>query len=214
MLEPLLDGLAAFVDGAQDEVSIALEIEAERNDTSPDGIMRRTVEEVLLSPYFQGMAIKMIADKQMWDNSINKYGQKLPKYAPDTIRKKAKLGFPANKLDRYTNYWTGKLRKYCIKVAVDLTNDTYDFKVFDYPNDQDSIPMAEMDDEQRMSFETPEGFKAYSTFIPPDRIGLTEDNILVFEAAVREEVASRLDEWQARRLREAGLDPEIYGFID
>lgn len=138
---------------------------------------------------------------------------KLPRYKPDTIRKKAKLGFPADKLERYTNYWTGTLRKYCIKVAVFLEEDRYDFKVFDYPNDQDSIPLSEMDDAQMASFTPPRGFKAYSTFIPPDRIGLTSENIEYFEDLVREEVADRLDRWQAERLRQAGIDPEIYGFL-
>lgn len=212
MLEPLLNGLAALADDASYEVETVRQIEEERNDTSPDSIMMQTVQDVLLSSYFQGLAIKLITDDQMWENSINKYGMKLPKYKPATIRKKAKLGFPPDKLDRYTNYWTGTLRNHCIKVAVFLSEDRYDFKVFDYPNSEDSVPLAEMDGDMMDNFSAPNGFKPYSLFIPSDRIGLTEENIAFFESLVKEEVADRLDRWEAERLREAGIDPEMYGF--
>lgn len=211
MLEPLLNGLAALADDASYEVETVRQIEEERNDASPDSIMMQTVQDVLLSSYFQGLAIKLITDDQMWENSINKYGMKLPKYKPATIRKKAKLGFPPDKLDRYTNYWTGTLRNHCIKVAVFLSEDRYDFKVFDYPNSEDSVPLAESDLPTIVSA-LGMGVKPYSLFIPPDRIGLTEENIDYFESLVKEEVADRLDRWEAERLREAGIDPEIYGF--
>ena len=212
MLEPLFDRLEGIVDGIQEELDIVRMIQEERNDNSPDSIKLRTVEEVLYE--FQGDAVRMIVGDQMWDKSINMYGQRLPKYKPDTVRKKAKIaGYPADKLLYYTNFWTGVMANYCIKIRVSLTGDSYDFKLYDYPNNEDQVlPLSDAEEMPPLD-ELPRGFKPYSLFVPPDRIGLTDENIAIFEEEVMREVADRLDRWQYKRLQEEGITPENYGFF-
>lgn len=189
LLPGLLDELDAYADSVREETAIVQELEEERRSASPGSIMMQTVEDVLLDPDFMAMAITMITDDQMWDRQINMYGMKLPRYKPSTLRKKVKLGHPPDKLVNYTNYWTGRMRNEAVKVAVDVSSDSYDFRVFDVPG------------------------KMYSQFIPPDRIGLTDENREVFEYWVRQEVQERLDMWMADQLRMNGIDPVRYGYI-
>ena len=193
-MEGPLDGLCNVLDdyaaSIEDEIAIVRELEEEKSSANPEGVMMQCVAGVLESPEFQAMAIRMIADDQMWGEQINMYGQKLPRYKPSTIRKKAKLGFPPDKLVNYTNYWTGRMRNHAIKVAVDLSNNSYDFKVFDVPG------------------------KAYSEFIPPDRIGLTDENREMFEWMVMREVQTELDRWMYEQLSMRGIRPEKYGYFN
>ena len=189
-LDGLCDVLDEYAASIEEETAIVRELEEEKSSDAPGGVMMQCVADVLESPEFQAMAIRMIADDQMWEQQINMYGQKLPRYKPSTVRRKAKLGFPADKLINYTNYWTGRMRNHAIKVAVDLADNSYEFRVFDVPG------------------------KAYSEFIPPDRIGLTDENREMFERMVMREVQRELDAWMYQQLSSRGIRPEKYGYFN
>lgn len=140
---------------------------AEMNSNDPDSIRMRTLRDILESPEFYEVGIRLIAMNQLWENQVNRYGQKLPLYRPDTIRKKAKLGHPADKLVNYTNYWTGGFYNEGINVEVNLQGDSYDFVIVG----------------------------KWANFIPEDRVGLTEENQEYFEQIVGEELRRRLNRW-------------------
>lgn len=139
----------------------------EMNSNDPSSIRMQTLRDILLSPEFYEIGIRLIAQNQLWENQVNRYGQKLPLYKPDTIRKKNKLGHPADKLVNYTNYWTGGFYNEGINVEVNLEGNSYDFTIVG----------------------------KWANFIPEDRVGLTPENQEVFEAQVAEELNRRLNRW-------------------
>ena len=169
-LQDLGDNINRFEQRLLEEVN---ELAAECNSSDPDSIRMRTREEIVNSPEFYAMALQMVAKDQLWDNQINCYGEKLPLYKPDTIRKKAKLGHDATKLVNYTNYWTGGFTNRGIAIYADREMNVINFEVR----------------------------PPYDAFIPSDRGALTEENYLRFQAAVNEELDRRLKRWFREQLR-------------
>ena len=94
--------------------------------------------------------IRMVRDEQLWGEQIDMYSRKLPEYRPDTIRKKAKIGHPANKLVNYTENWSGAFYEEGLEVQIFADTDSY------------GIGRTDRRD--------------YFQYIPDEYIGLTEDN--------------------------------------
>ena len=150
----------------------------EMYSSDPNSVGRRTLVEILESPQIHIYGIRLIVNDQLWENQINRYGQKLPLYKPDTIRKKAKLGHPADKLVNYTNYWTGAFADQGVTIEVNQENDWFDFIIVG----------------------------KWASFIPEDRVGLTDENEAKFRAVVQEEWKNRMSDWFINELMTRDLD--------
>ena len=165
---PTLDDLQRFLKVSLPAISDKIEELVEQcNSSDPDSIRMRTREEIVNSPDFYIMALQMVVGNQLWDNQVNCYGEKLPLYKPDTIRKKAKLGHDASKLVNYTNYWTGRFYNEGIAIIADRDMNEVNFEIR----------------------------PPYDAFIPDDRAGLTQENFERFQDAVNEEMDRRLAIW-------------------
>lgn len=153
-------------------------LEEEMFSHDPNSIGRRTLVEILETQEMYSYGIYLIANDQLWEEQINRYGEKLPLYKPDTIRKKNKLGHPADKLVRYTNYWTGAFTNQGIVIEVDLDRAWYDFVIRG----------------------------KWAEFIPEDRVGLTPENEEKFKAYVEQEWRRRMQIWFNHELRTRDLN--------
>lgn len=124
-----LNNLGNYInEGIEEYNTLSDESEDFFHSTDPSSRRMQLLEEILMSERAYKEGIRIITDTQLI-KSIDKYGQELPRYKPDTIRKKAKLGFPPDLLVNYTELWTGEFYNSGINIQVDLASDFYDFFV-------------------------------------------------------------------------------------
>jgi len=170
-LDALFDALDDDLNGITEEFD---DFEQEQdeffNSTDPDSIRMQTLEDILYSADAYELGIHFIAENQLWDEQIDRYSRRLPQYKPDTIRKKAKLGHPPDKLVNYTEMWTGAFYNEGIQIEVDRSRDFFDF------------------------FKTDR--RSYFAYIPDDVVGLTQENEESFKYIIGEWLNERLlDYW-------------------
>ena len=146
------------------------------NSVDADSRRMQLLEEILYSEDAYELGITLIAQNQLWENNVNRYGEKLPKYSPHTIAKKQRIaGYPANKLDRYTNYWTGAFYNEGIAIEVNRRQDFFDFFITDR--------------------------RSYFQYIPDDRVGLTPENEEYFKDVIGEWLNERLmQDWMLNEM--------------
>lgn len=139
------------------------------NSTDPDSIRMLTLEEILYSSDAYELGIMLIANNQLWENQINRYGEPLPLYKPRTVRYKVKRGVPADKRVRYTEFDTGAFYNEGIQIEVNRATDFFDFFITDR--------------------------RDYFAYIPDDVVGLTPENEEIFKYQIGEWLNERLMEY-------------------
>lgn len=143
--------------------------------------------EVMESDTALLLALRYILNDQLWENQIDMYGRKLPRYKPDTIRKKAKLGHPADKLVNYTERWTGAFYQEGVYVEVDAARDQYTF-------------------ENTFS-------RSYFQYIPEDVFGMTDENFESYQSLMSLEVERAQKRYINRRVRESQYAEILQGLM-
>lgn len=177
------DAFNEFFDICQDEIkdmSDELELFDQEQDeffnsTDPNSFRMMTLEDILYSDDAYALGIMLIANNQLWENQINRYGEPLPLYKPRTIRYKVQRGVPPEKRVRYTEFDTGAFYNEGIQIEVNRSQDFFDF------------------------FKTDR--RGYFEYIPDDVVGLTQENEEIFKYQIGEWLNERLwDYWVANNL--------------
>lgn len=148
-----------FVSELKEAASLLAEVTRDAAEGRVGAEIRRSV---LLSDETLALARRYITENQLWDNQIDMYGVKAPKYSPDTIRKKARLGYSADKLDRYTQKWNGAF--YDDGIIIEIDEGADEWKIVN------SLAMP------------------HFQYIPDRYIGLTDENYDAFMEFVNDRV--------------------------
>lgn len=180
MFEPEIE----FTQEMEEAIDFYREL-VEEVTSGPMGMQIRT--EVMESDEALILALKYITVDQLWENQIDMYGRKLPRYKPDTIRKKAKLGHSADKLVNYTERWTGRFYNEGIYVFVDAANDRY-------------------------SFENTNAL-SYFHFIPDEYIGMTDENFESYSSLMSDEVEEAQKRYINRAISQSRYANIIQGLM-
>lgn len=143
--------------------------------------------EVMESDEALILALRYITVEQLWGAQIDMYGQKTPSYKPDTIRKKAKLGHPADKLVNYTQRWTGRFYNQGIYIEVDAARDQY-------------------------TFENTNAL-SYFQYIPDDYLGMTDENFESYSALMSSEVEKAQKRYINQKVQESVYSDILQGLM-
>lgn len=173
-----------FTQEIEDAIDFYREL-VEEATNGPAGQEIRT--EVMESDAALILALQYITVNQLWENQINMYGQKAPTYKPDTIRKKAKLGHPADKLVNYTQRWTGRFYNEGIYIEVDAARDQYTF--------ENTFALS------------------YFEYIPDEYIGMTEENFESYSAQMSYEVERAQKRYINRKVQESPYSEILQGLM-
>lgn len=180
MFEPEIE----FTQEMEEAIDFYREV-VEEATTGPMGMQIRA--EVMESDEALILALRYITAEQLWGEQINMYGQKAPAYKPSTIRKKAKLGHPADKLVNYTQRWTDRFYNQGIYIEVDASRDQYTFE---------------------NTFALP-----YFQYIPDEYIGMTEENFESYSSLMSYEVEEAQKRYINQAIRESQYADIIQGLM-
>ena len=170
------------------EIEEAIEFYRELVEDATTGIAGQEIRvEVMESDEALISALKYITVDQLWGEQINQYGEKAPEYKPDTIRKKAKLGHPSDKLVHYTQRWSGRFYNEGIYIEVDAARDRYTF--------ENTFALS------------------YFQYIPDDYLGMTQDNFDSYEAEMSYEVEQAQKRYIKRRVQESPYAEILQGLM-
>lgn len=166
--DSLMNAVNDEFEGIKGDMEDYEEQEYERfNAIDPNSRRMELLEEILYSEDAYELGITLIAQNQLWERNVDRYGDKLPKYSIHTIKKKARIpNYPTSKLDRYTNFWTGAFYNEGINIEVNRQADFFDFFITDR--------------------------RSYFQYIPDDRVGLTPENEEYFKDVIGEWLNERL----------------------
>ena len=167
----MMSALSSEFEGAKAEFEEYEEQEYDRfNSVDADSDRMRILEEILYSEDSYELGIKLIAQNQLWEQQIDRWGDALPIYKPRTVRYKVQRGFPPDKRIRYTEFDKGIFYNEGINIEVNRHADFFDF------------------------FKTDR--RPYFAYIPDDVVGLTQENEEYFKYVIGEWLNQRLlQEW-------------------
>lgn len=180
-----LDMMASEIGNSITEAEFVQELQEQMESSDPESIRMQTLERILHSPDAMELAIQLIADVQLWEYQEDGYGRKTGLYKPSTIQRKARAGFPADKLVNYTYYETGTFRRQGIDVEVNLEANSFDY------------------------FKTDR--QAYFQYIPDDVVMLQPQNEEYLKGVIGEWLNSELDEWLKMKFEQYDINPFKYG---
>lgn len=91
----------------------------EVHSDAPGSIGQQIRAEAMESDYALEVALRYVVVDQLWGRQVDSDGISAPEYKPSTVRKKAKIGHPADKLVNYTQAWTGRFYESGVMIHAD-----------------------------------------------------------------------------------------------
>ena len=154
------------------------------HSNAPGSIGQEIRAEAMESDFSLQTALEYVVLDQLWGRQVDSDGNLAPRYKPDTVRKKIKLGHPADKLVNYTQAWTGRFYEHGVVIHADAWEDRlYFLKSNAYPHFQ---------------------------YIPDEYVGMTEENL----AAYREDMEQYVGNAQTQYIRDAIERSEYAEILD
>lgn len=176
----MLEDSYELIDSAKDMLEYDEEIREELFSDDPMSVGVQLKVKVMESDEILQAGLMYIIQDQLWGKQVDMYGAKLPSYAPNTIRQKAKLGHPMDKLSNYTYYWSGAFYNEGVYIYVDAASDYWQF-------------------ENTMA-------RDYFEYVDEDVFGLTNDNFSMLMNDVEEILEDERYEYYKEKMMERGYD--------
>lgn len=130
----------------------------EVHSDAPGSIGQQIRAMAMESDYALEVALRYVVIDQLWGRQVDSDGITAPQYKPATVRKKAKLGHPSDKLVHYTQAWTGRFYEEGVKIRADADAGLLQFvNTYAYPHFQ---------------------------YIPDGYIGMTSENLENYKADI------------------------------
>lgn len=153
----LIESISQFFEVKSEAIEFYRDLVTEALSTEPGSVGQQIRIDAINTPDVLRMVYQMVAVNQLWENQVDMYGRKLPRYKPDTIRKKAKLPYQTpDKLVNYTEAWSFTFMNHGLEIHIEPEMDKY-FVVNTLARD-------------------------YFQYIPDEYIGLTQENREILEA--------------------------------
>lgn len=143
--------MSQFVQNQIEAQEFYRDLVAEATSHEPGSVGQQIRIEAIETEDVLRMIYKMVAVDQLWETQTDMYGRKLPRYKPDTIRKKAKLPYQTpDKLVNYTEAWSFAFMNEGLEINIYAEQDKY------YVDKTDR--------------------RDYFQYIPDEYIGLSQEN--------------------------------------